>query len=101
MLRPILHPTDPGVVRRVLRRAIIVARQAREIPGRRERPVRVTTPEGQPLGKALGERDLFQNRACCCRQDKDEALEALKAHELDRKSTRLNSSHGSISYAVF
>src|SRR5689334_24851631 len=31
----------------------------------------------------------------------DELKRELDAHELDRKSTRLNSSHSSISYAVF
>src|SRR5207245_7289321 len=31
----------------------------------------------------------------------DAVLDDLGADELDRKSTRLNSSHGSISYAVF
>src|SRR5207245_8859916 len=29
------------------------------------------------------------------------AIEEAQAHGIDRKSTRLNSSHGSISYAVF
>src|SRR5207245_8630530 len=31
----------------------------------------------------------------------DDALDLVEAAEIDRKSTRLNSSHGSISYAVF
>src|SRR5438128_10697550 len=37
------------------------------------------------------------------RQVPDEALVEMAVHQadLDRKSTRLNSSHGSISYAVF
>src|SRR5687768_18158780 len=34
-------------------------------------------------------------------QDNIPGLEALKTADLDRKSTRLNSSHGYISYAVF
>src|SRR5207245_3783433 len=33
--------------------------------------------------------------------EKGAEIRSLKAHGIDRKSTRLNSSHGSISYAVF
>src|SRR3712207_7106111 len=35
------------------------------------------------------------------RQRRDADVDALAAVELDRKSTRLNSSHANISYAVF
>src|SRR5687768_13900443 len=41
----------------------------------------------QPLGSAL--------------KDNETVIGTWEAHEVDRKSTRLNSSHGYISYAVF
>src|SRR5690348_18025288 len=44
---------------------------------------------------------LFRSHRCCCRRIAA-AGDAGRAHrEQDRKSTRLNSSHPSISYAVF
>src|SRR3989337_4018832 len=44
---------------------------------------------------------LFRSLGCTFHGN-DHALETkLGGHERDRKSTRLNSSHGSISYAVF
>src|SRR5207245_9328669 len=39
--------------------------------------------------------------AMCTRCDPREGMETLRGCWRDRKSTRLNSSHGSISYAVF
>src|SRR5437867_9442082 len=54
-------------------------------------------------------RLAFQYAVNRCRRCKDEALDSgldavvqqLKRHIQDRKSTRLNSSHRTISYAVF
>src|SRR3712207_6886025 len=51
-----------------------------------------------------GARDLYAALAASRRGDRDAAraaLESLRARPGDRKSTRLNSSHANISYAVF
>src|SRR2546422_1927690 len=47
---------------------------------------------------------LFRSRArsaCCCTASRARLPEIRSALARDRKSTRLNSSHGYISYAVF
>src|SRR2546427_4394072 len=49
---------------------------------------------------AHGARKRHGARAWCARQDEREFLAAI-ARGQDRKSTRLNSSHSQISYAVF
>src|SRR2546422_6494356 len=48
-----------------------------------------------PAGEARGQQDVL------LRIDRDVVAEAVAAAREDRKSTRLNSSHGYISYAVF
>src|SRR5689334_24254335 len=45
-------------------------------------------------------RDTFRGSLRMLRDNKEEAFDLLRM-ALDRKSTRLNSSHSSISYAVF
>src|SRR2546429_1413523 len=44
-----------------------------------------------------------ESRLCVARQDQSSLIDGRNPHinHLDRKSTRLNSSHGYISYAVF
>src|SRR6266852_5218946 len=44
---------------------------------------------------------LFRSRSCCDRYSSPQGNSDHRPSDLDRKSTRLNSSHGSISYAVF
>src|SRR5438067_5973882 len=66
------------VVRRLGGEAVIVESAKRVLPR-----------EPEPLGEALGE---------ALRRD---GLEVVVGRRVDRKSTRLNSSHVSISYAVF
>src|SRR2546422_6962374 len=66
---------------------------------------------------AIGYQDLVEHRYCLFRHPEERALASLEGRRsvrqfnkfilrgsgfaLDRKSTRLNSSHGYISYAVF
>src|SRR2546429_4786026 len=53
----------------------------------------------EPLGgEAIIERVLIVDRLPV---DRDDQIADLQARARDRKSTRLNSSHGYISYAVF
>src|SRR5207245_11168163 len=62
------------------------------------RPLHGAHPGERDPGRRLGPERVFRRRvhpACEC------ALDSLPAPGEDRKSTRLNSSHGSISYAVF
>src|SRR3712207_8187635 len=62
----------------------------------RHRPqqrIRVAPAEQGGADPLAGERDQAR--------DRQEALLAEQRGELDRKSTRLNSSHANISYAVF
>src|SRR2546422_10557127 len=47
----------------------------------------------------FGERRLAEGK--CLLQAGDQLVLGLRGRDLDRKSTRLNSSHGYISYAVF
>src|SRR5687768_17680622 len=67
------------------------------------------------LGAAQSSRDDFEIIVCYIRDNRDQIfelerraarlgidyVEVRERHSLDRKSTRLNSSHGYISYAVF
>src|SRR3712207_8301514 len=55
-------------------------------------PLHLRGPRVQPLGPVEG-----QDRHAVV----DRPLHDLAAHGIDRKSTRLNSSHANISYAVF
>src|SRR2546422_5284472 len=68
------------------------------------------TPEAAPRAKReiverLIDQELARQQALEKKLDRSpgvvQAIEAAKAEILDRKSTRLNSSHGYISYAVF
>src|SRR5690348_17713005 len=63
--------------------ALLVQRRARR---------RQVAGGGQPEAGAVGQPDQLLRRG---------AADGVLADELDRKSTRLNSSHPSISYAVF
>src|SRR2546427_4019754 len=49
------------------------------------------------MGVGPGERERRRDRA----GTSDRRLGSARAHDADRKSTRLNSSHSQISYAVF
>src|SRR2546422_7382004 len=68
------------------------------------RPPRSTLFPYTTLFRSLGSRDRVAERGClplgcaCCRTA---SAAYLQRGEKDRKSTRLNSSHGYISYAVF
>src|SRR2546429_5376641 len=76
-------------------------------PHRSKTAVRVETQDVSPLGVSVsaskGEKELvitFVNP----RHDADVEIDCgivTRIHKRDRKSTRLNSSHGYISYAVF
>src|SRR3712207_8255564 len=55
---------------------------------------RLTTPDG-------GKLDLFLTEFGYLRSGKQKQSESNRAKYIDRKSTRLNSSHANISYAVF
>src|SRR5687768_17849942 len=57
-------------------------------------------PDGPPLLAGPGPPDLLQ-RLGRAREHLHPVLRADRAPARDRKSTRLNSSHGYISYAVF
>src|SRR2546422_4099984 len=68
------------------------------------RPPRSTLFPYTTLFRSLPGRDLVQLRLALLGVDVNLALAALdvaEPHGADRKSTRLNSSHGYISYAVF
>src|SRR3989449_4940333 len=61
----------------------------------------VHAPEDTTDGDAVGpERVSFRPRSRC-RRPEPEVRRVDAGADLDRKSTRLNSSHGYISYAVF
>src|SRR3712207_8859018 len=66
-----------------------------ERPGREDRPVHADRhPEPDPLTPPDLPRETGRRRPCY-------ASEPVVCDRLDRKSTRLNSSHANISYAVF
>src|SRR5258707_11838882 len=75
----------------------------------RSTPFPYTTLFRSALGQLAGERARVVERLAFLRQPVDEpgAVALLRGHlgpedqVLDRKSTRLNSSHANISYAVF
>src|SRR3712207_8619921 len=52
------------------------------------------------VGALLDRRDRGLDRAVAAEHDHGD-VGVLRLHALDRKSTRLNSSHANISYAVF
>src|SRR3990167_6831508 len=69
---------------------------------RKKQPARRYPPGSREEGADDDIRYSIQNNDC--QDDKDEEVEcnfAQPAKEEDRKSTRLNSSHSQISYAVF
>src|SRR3712207_7196880 len=73
--------------------------------GRRPAP-RPGSPARLPAEEARGERDRHDDPAEGREQQEQRVGDGEAAvpgadHQLDRKSTRLNSSHANISYAVF
>src|SRR3712207_9286923 len=62
-------------------------------------------PARQPLSLQQNVRPApavrFEPRVACRRRPLGPRLQTLREHPPDRKSTRLNSSHANISYAVF
>src|SRR5207249_11609012 len=61
----------------------------------------IGTARRQLVGRMLAGRDRHRHRAAAPRALHVEGCVADDRHAVDRKSTRLNSSHVSISYAVF
>src|SRR6266542_6533008 len=59
------------------------------------------SPEGRGVFANLSVRENLQMGAYLSNNKREIASEMERAFQIDRKSTRLNSSHGSISYAVF
>src|SRR5439155_26004623 len=91
------HPPLPSFP---TRRSSDLAVRARSRRGEAGRPVprplsalRVARPVGLPLLRPLRGRSRARGRA--------RRASGARPHESDRKSTRLNSSHVAISYAVF
>src|SRR5947209_11739799 len=67
-------------------------------PSSREDVVRITV-EGRPEGPA--ENSIILVRVSEAGEKRARYISWIGYHDLDRKSTRLNSSHANISYAVF
>src|SRR3712207_7245034 len=70
----------------------------------RSDPPRRRAPRPRPVGRAV-ERDQLAVTARAVLPDEDDATGeqpvGVRVEAIDRKSTRLNSSHANISYAVF
>src|SRR5207249_8520062 len=87
------QPGTPGTQTRILSRH---SRVRPKTEGNPEKP-RPTIPQSHPSG-----RGNKKDRKTSSRTNRPTTLENLaNLSDLDRKSTRLNSSHVSISYAVF
>src|SRR5690348_18122696 len=71
------------------------------IAGYREREVRAAGLSGRDRIQLLVEGVAIEGRGAVIEQRVEHAAHTVLAFGLDRKSTRLNSSHPSISYAVF
>src|SRR5256884_5785625 len=71
-------------------------------PGHQHHAVRTVDHSAKPLKHGLGHTDALKikNAARLIKQAHDHGFTMLH-RQRDRKSTRLNSSHGYISYAVF
>src|SRR2546429_6266036 len=93
--RPPRSPLFPSTTLfRSSARPVAVPAREQDLP----RPQRCSLPRPvhgvRSAGRATAVRECFPAAACPARVDGED-------HALDRKSTRLNSSHGYISYAVF
>src|SRR3712207_7549389 len=80
-----------------------VPARARGRAHRPEIPARALRAQVQArvLDAHVGDADLHTDDAAPGRVERDEAADLLAPDGADRKSTRLNSSHANISYAVF
>src|SRR3712207_7356463 len=76
-------------------------RSARRAVGRLATVSRRVRARGELRTGAGGERHEDDRHQHCCEAREPESDSHLELSPLDRKSTRLNSSHANISYAVF